>query len=285
MSPEATWRRGKQSSSCRRIDAGLLRYARNDTVARRLSYLFIVGLLILLPVTASAGEKMPLYSISQKSIEETVARELMEKGAGDLVEARLTGQEKNTIYGSDTPVSVQIKSLDFQANGKRWSANVLFVSEGSILSAIPMSGRYQVMVRLPVLARTASGSQIIGKDDIVYMDFPEHLQRGGIITNAKELIGQAVRRTITAARPIRSNEISAPVLVKNKSIVQMNYQAANMHITTTGQALTDGAKGDIINIRNLNSNHVIRAVVTSENSVSVMPLVQTSALGNDHVFN
>lgn len=245
------------------------------------SLLIITGYLVslALPAQADSTDSFPLYSITLSEIEEKVSAALVEKGAGDTIEASLMGQEKNTVYGSDKPISLDIRSLEFDTETKRWTANLLFSSDGAVLSAIPAGGRFQLMSKLPVLKKRAVSGSVITLEDIDWKTFPEHYSRKNIITDPEQLVGQTPRSSISEGRPIRDTEISRPAVVKKDALVKMQFQAANLHITVSGQAMTDGAQGEVINVKNVNSNQVIRAVVQNSNTVQVLPLVETSALG------
>ena len=50
----------------------------------------------------------------------------------------------------------------------------------------------------------------------------------------------------------------------------MRYKIPNMEITTTGQAMADGAKGEAIEVKNTTSKKITRAVVVDSNTVDVM---------------
>ena len=99
--------------------------------------------------------------------------------------------------------------------------------------------------------------------------FQERVARDSI-SDIKNLIGRTPIRTVSPNRPIRESEISAPAVIKKNALVQMRYKTNSMEITTSGQALSDGAKGDVIEVRNIASKKVTRAVVTTSDTVDVI---------------
>ena len=88
---------------------------------------------------------------------------------------------------------------------------------------------------------------------------------------------------------MRDQEISRPAIIKKDAIVQIRYSSPGMEITTTGQALDDGAKGRMISVRNLSSKKVIHAVVETNNVVRVMTLqpaqAQARPMEENHATN
>ncbi len=230
------------------------------------------------PVLAAQNE------VSTEQIEGALSKELAAKGAGERVQVMLSGAQQKRIYTADAPMELQIKGLSFDNKTKRWSANLLLVSGDKVLTAFPANGRYQEMTQLPVLVRAIAAGEAITEADIEYAEYPMPRLRGDLIAEAEKLIGKTPRRTLSAHRPLREADISAPVTVHKGALVQMNYKTDTMSISTSGQAMDGGSVGDVIQVRNLASKAVVRAVIEDGQSVSVAPLVQQSALmGDAHV--
>ena len=106
-------------------------------------------------------------------------------------------------------------------------------------------------------------------------------KRKGVVTKHTDILEQTPKHSIAPGRPIRDSEVTALPIIKKNALVQIEFKTANLFITTTGQAMTNGAKGEIIKIRNINSDQIVRAVVEDEHTVSVKPLVQSTALGEE----
>lgn len=228
------------------------------------------------------GDPLPRYTLTPKEVGAKVAEAIVDSGIAQIVEATIDLEDPHTVYGADEPIQAEVNGLQADARNKRWSANILFKNGDKVLSAIPMQGRFQMMVELPALKKTYKGGEIIQEGDLIVKKFPAHYSKNDVIASADTLIGKAARRNISADRPIREQEISAPMVLKKNDIVQMNYSINNLHITTSGQVLADAAVGDMVEVRNTNSNQVVRALVNADKTVSVQGVVQTSALGGIH---
>lgn len=243
-------------------------------------------LLILTPHIAFAAlddDPMPRYILSPDDIAETVSKTLEEQGYGDSIEASVQVDEANTIYGSDEPMEIMIKTLNADKQKRRWSANVIFVNGEKVLTAMPMQGKFDEMVELPVLDRSLKSGQEITADHLIYKNFPIHYLRAGVIRDSSELIGKSAKRTISIDRPIRDHEVSTPMIVKKNDLVTLNYIHGNLTITTNGQVMADAAIGDVIQVKNLNSDKKVRAIIKNASTANVLPLIQTSAkLGTVH---
>ena len=105
--------------------------------------------------------------------------------------------------------------------------------------------------------------------DIEIRDFAITHTRADTVTDIASLVGKSPVRTISPERPIREQEVVSPAIVKKNALVQMHYHSPGMEITTTGQAMTDGAKGDVINVRNVTSKKIVRDIVDNNGSVVI----------------
>jgi flagella basal body P-ring formation protein FlgA len=143
------------------------------------------------------------------------------------------------------------------------------------------------MIELPVLKREVRNGEIIGQNDIEIHDFPLNHSRADAVTDMSALIGKSPVRTISPQRPIREHEIASPAIVKKNAIVQMHFNAPGMEISATGQAMVEGAKGDVIDVKNVTSRKIVRAVITGTDSVDILsPGTETSQLtGGSHATN
>lgn len=208
------------------------------------------------------------FPVTVKDAEAAVSAALAQNGAGDKTRAVLVARS-DVLYPSNDPLSVEVKTLDFDKRTKKWSANLLFKKQGEVISALPASGRYQELMTLPVLKRQLKNGEVIGENDIDWLDFPVSSASGMLVIDAAALIGQSPARSISPGRPIRSNEVNAQALIRKNALVEMRYENASISITASGIAMDNGAKGDAIRVRNASSRQLVHAVVEDERTVRV----------------
>lgn len=247
--------------------------------------LFVLSLFFPLSSFAedTASQPMPyIFNISYDDAQDAIGKALTGKLAaetktGQTVAAIISGKKMTSLYSSNKPFEVEVRGLRTEDAARRWSANVVITSEERVLTAMPLAGRYVVMSEVPVLKHQVRNGDIINESDIEMKSFPQDNTRSDTVSDISELIGRTTVRVVSPNRPIRSSEISAPALVKKNALVQMRYKTDSMEITTAGQALADGAKGDVIEIRNTASKKITRAVVADSTTVDVIVAgVQTS---------
>ena len=209
------------------------------------------------------------YRLMLEDAEDEVAQALIQAGAGDKVEVVMIGQRDIPIYKHDAPISVAVKDIDFNATAHSWEANVLIVSQGEVLTAKPMNGRYEELVDVPVLAVRMHEGDIIAKQDIEWTEFRADRIRKGTVFNPERLVGKSPRRSISAGRPIREGELQEPIITRKGDVVKIFFTTPHMEISTLGEAMEDGAAGDRIRVRNTESDSIITAIVESANQVRV----------------
>lgn len=232
----------------------------------------------------------PIYSfeLSYEDAEGAIGFALAEKGAGNKVLASITGDKKTeALFTYGRPITVEIRALKFDTTTKRWNASLMFVNEGTIVSAMPVTGRFEEVVEVPVLKRQVKNGDVIKASDIEIRDIAVSRTRSDTITDISSLVGKSPERSISPSRPIREAEIASPVLIKKNALVQMRYSSPGMEITATGQALEEGGKGSMISVRNLASKKLVRAQVADGQTVNIInSTTQASATaGTDSYAN
>lgn len=211
-----------------------------------------------------------LFELSYDDAEGAIGFALADKGAGNKINATINGHKTEALFSYNKPITVEIHGLQFDKTSSYWSASLVFVSDGNAVSAMPLAGRFEEMVEIPVLKRQVRTGDLIKETDVEIRDYPVSRTRSDTVTDMASLVGKSPERAISPNRPIREQEIAMPAIVKKNGIVQIRYSSPGMEITASGQATEDGSKGSIISVRNLASKKLIRAVVVDDTTVSVV---------------
>lgn len=222
------------------------------------------------------GTPKTLFQLSYRDAEDAIGNALSQKGAGNKIAANIINRKKGPLFSYDKPITVEIHGLTYDKRITKWNANILFVAEGQVISAIPATGRYEEMVSVPMLKREVRSTDTITAEDIEVYDVPLSRTRTDTVLDVNALVGKSPLRNISSGRAIREHEIASPSLVKKNGIVQMRYRATGMEITATGQSLDDGAKGDVINVRNVVSRKMVRAIVVDSTTVDILGSNETT---------
>lgn len=139
--------------------------------------------------------------------------------------------------------------------------------EALLDNGISISGKYKMMLEIPMLNKRIISGQGITNEDVFFSKLSADKVKKDIITNAEELVGSTAKTQLLPNKPIRKNELSKINLVSKNSAVKIIYKHANMTIEASMLALDDGALGEAIRVKNEQSGKIIRADVIGKGMV------------------
>jgi flagella basal body P-ring formation protein FlgA len=93
------------------------------------------------------------------------------------------------------------------------------------------------------------------------------IERGSIGCDAA--IGKSLRTRGRAGTSVRASALEAPVIVHRRERVTLVYQSGPLRVISKGEAMKDGAAGEVIPVMNIDSRKVLRARVISPGRVTV----------------
>jgi flagellar basal body P-ring formation protein FlgA len=137
-----------------------------------------------------------------------------------------------------------------------------------------LAGFASVVQAAPLM--TVSANQIergttISPSDLTSIDSGNQPRRIGLL-DANAIVGLEARRTIAAGQPIYGQDVQQPVLVKRNQLVTLVLSRSGLAIATSGKALNDGSKGEIVRVQNASSKQIIEGEVASTGVVRVATL-------------
>lgn len=127
---------------------------------------------------------------------------------------------------------------------------------------IAVSGVAAAPVLVPTPARDIPRGRILTADDIEFRDIVD----GGALRYLEDpqlIIGKEARRDLAKGAPLRASDLAAPLLMKRGATATIVLEAPGLRLTQIASALENGAEGDLIRFRNVNSGAEIRAIVLS----------------------
>ena len=90
------------------------------------------------------------------------------------------------------------------------------------------------------------------------------------ISSKAELTDKVLTRTIATNQFLTADMIATPKLVNRWQEVKIRANVGGVVVTTTGKALENGRKGDIINVKNTSSSKKVEGKVVAPNQVEVV---------------
>lgn len=123
----------------------------------------------------------------------------------------------------------------------------------------------QVLVASHPLPR----GEVVSGADLAAVDRDISRLRSGYFIDYKEVVGMRVRRSIAQGMALSPNMLESPKIVRRGERVTIQAETGGLQVSMAGKALTDGAKGDTIEVQNLSSKRKVQAIVASPGVVIV----------------
>lgn len=222
------------------------------------------------PVAAPISTATPrFFQISKQDVGDAVAKQMQQQGFRQQVTATVDPSAETVLHSADHPLKLAIHALQVDTESRRWQAQAYVLNGNTTEVVKPITGRYDATLSVPVLTRQLRAGDVIESADIEMRTVPERQLRKDTVTDSAKLIGQSPTRMISAGRAIRAVEVTMPKVITKGQLVEMHYTTPYMNIRTSGEALEDGAPGQMIRIKNTKSEKAISARVVAAGKVEV----------------
>ncbi|MGY3570449.1 flagellar basal body P-ring formation chaperone FlgA [Vibrio paucivorans] len=167
------------------------------------------------------------------------------------------------VFATDCPSPLETSSSSL--NGSASNITVL-------VECYDDNWKLYVPVRLTLsgpqvtVASPLSRGQIITNNDVTISMVDLHRSRRQGFSSLNAVVGAKVKRNLNVGNVVETRDIC--VVCRNETVV-IRAVKQGMVITTKGTALTDGAAGEQIRVKNTKSNRIIEGIVTGIAEVTV----------------
>ena len=130
-----------------------------------------------------------------------------------------------------------------------------------LVSLLPGAASAESLVAL----RTLPAQTVVTAADVTLVA----AQIDGALTELSPALGQEVKTTVYAGRPLRADNLGPPALVDRNQTMTLVYVSGGLVIHAEGRALARGAEGEIIRAMNLSSRTTISGRVDAQGRLIV----------------
>lgn len=210
--------------------------------------------------------------IEKGIIEQKIAEALAEELNSDAkISVELAGYEEGFVFNTyDATMDVAIAEFTVHPQTRRFESTISFLGNDTTEER-QVNGSYEELVAVPVLSNRLPYNSVVSEDDIQMLDYPKHQLKPGTVTDIAELTGSTLKRAVPDMRPVRQRDLMREQLITRTKKVNLLYKTPSMTLQTLGIAMDNGAKGDIIRVRNATTNVVVSAMVKDDSTVIVNP--------------
>lgn len=187
-------------------------------------------------------------------------------------EARITLTAPNALIGAGPLDALLIDSVSYNAATGRF---LIRAATNAGAQQFAVTGSAVTPVLAPVPVRAILRGEKIAEQDIDWVELAD-ARAAAILTDSDAIIGKIARRPLAAGAPLRKADLTSPILIKRGASVTVILEAPGIRLSQMAVAMQNGAEGDLIALRNINSDREIKAVVAAEN-VAHAPLASRAA--------
>ena len=116
-----------------------------------------------------------------------------------------------------------------------------------------------------VAVRTLPAHSVIAAEDMTLVD----AEIDGALTDPGLAIGQELKTTVYAGRPLRPGDLGPPALVERNQVVSLVYRSGSLSILAEGRSLARGGEGETIRAINLTSRATVTGRITADGKILV----------------
>lgn len=233
-----------------------------------LSKLFLAGLCLLAAIcTGTAQANTPIAQIidtAQRFLEQQIQDHLHASN----IEARYNVSinrldPRLRMAACDQPLTPSLESPQ-QPVGR---VTLRIRCEGSSPWSIFVPAQVNLYRNVAVASRPIQRNNLIQPRDIILAERDVGSLNQGYILDLENIIGNQATRAIQVDQVISPNHLRAPAAVKRGEQVFIVSGSNTVRVRIPGEALSDGAIGDQIRVRNIQSQRIIHARVIGPGEV------------------
>ena len=138
----------------------------------------------------------------------------------------------------------------------------------------PSNWTIYVPVQLSVIgnyletARNLAGGTVLAPGDVVVRHGDLCSLPFGILTDTSQAVGKTVKNTLSAAQPLRSDQLITPWAVQQGQSVRTVSSGPGFSVSSDGKALNNAAEGQVAQVRT-NSGQVVSGIARRGGVVEV----------------
>lgn len=221
-------------------------------------FLLFSVLLGLAGAPAQAAEPEPI----QRAIEEFLR--IQAKGLPGQVDYSI-----GAINSSGLPDGCRNFDVTMDAGARPWGrthVNVRCVEGATWRLYVPV--QIHVVASYLVSAHPVSRGQVLTATDIAQRQGDLSDLPADVLTDMAQAIGQASSVSLPAGRPLRSDMLRKPLVVKQGQSVKVFSNGPGFQVSSEGRALNNAAAGQVVQVR-LASGQVISGIARTNGTIEV----------------
>ncbi len=147
--------------------------------------------------------------------------------------------------------------------------SIIFRVDDKVVKNMSVRGEIEALAQVIVSAGSLQRGTILRPEQLTttIMDISS-IDNPGF--NPEDFVGKKLTRSLRAGSPVSLSMVEALPIVQRGEKVKIFINSGPMHLTATGLAYSNGVKGQMIRVQNINSNKMIYCRVAAPGLVEVI---------------
>lgn len=214
-------------------------------------------------------------AITPRDISDRVAKALSGQygfGIAHNIMVNFDGDVRTLQVEANATGELQVLALSYDPRTSRFDITFNLPNSAALVrQPARYTGTATETVDTLALDRPIERGELIQASDLTTIRRPR-VDGGSGLTDANAVIGLAARHSLRPGQALATADLMKPEIVGRNDTVTIVYQVPGVTLTLRGQAKDAGALGDTISVINVESKHVVQAVISGPDRVSVGPV-------------
>ena len=207
--------------------------------------------------------------VAQEDFMTAIQEEFANQGYEEEVELEIFGGQSAFQFENALKFKILVSNLKFdETTGKFFCSAEVFV-DGKMLQKTELQGRYFVINKVLVPAKNILKGDVIKEEDLKQISMRASKVKPTYVTEKEKIVEMEARKPLKEGRLISSRDVGKHTVIRKGDTINMLYSSSGVQIVAKGQALSDGGKGDKIEVMNTKSKRNIFAIIIDKDNVEV----------------
>jgi flagellar basal body P-ring formation protein FlgA len=204
-------------------------------------------------------------AINAKEIEARLLRALAgQPGIAESKDVAANFDNEVRTFHIEPAAELGVARLSYDKQTRRFDAMLDLPTSTGRRPALRVTGTLVETAEAVVPLRAIAAGEVLKASDVMIERRPKT-----DVVAIEDVIGFAAKRALKPGQVIRAGDVIKPELVGRNETVTIVFEAPGMLLSIRGTALEAGARGDVINVLNIQSKRTIQATVSGKGRVSV----------------
>lgn len=232
-------------------------------------YLYIFFIALFAFCSSFSEAKANGVYVSKEDVVNAIVEEFENQGVEDNIEIEFFGGQTNFSFEKGKSFKILVSSLVYDEGGSKFSCSLdIFVDEKHAQNA-NLQGRYFKIAEIYVPSININRGEIITEDMLKQLSVRQSKIKAGFVVEKEKIIGMEAKKSLKEGKMISLRDIGKQNIIKKGDLVNMHYSSSAMQIMAQGQAVTDAAEGDKIELLNTKSKKTVIGIVIDKDNVEV----------------